>query len=278
MDQKILVFAGKKQSGKSSSANFVSGYILAQMGRRGNPSCPNNFSIEDDGSLIVDTVISDVDGNKAIEGGILDLSRRDEDFVNWAYSILWPTVKTYAFADELKKIATIVFNIDPALVYGSDEDKNTPIHIKWKDMCVFLAPRKINDLKKSEKYDKRMTVREFLQFFGTNVCRVLDDNCWTRTCFNKIIGEGSELAIIQDCRFANEVKAAKKVGAKVIKLTRSVQFDAHESENDLDKMGNDQFDLVIDNEYLTIREKNVAILNFLYEVGWLTGHVGLENV
>lgn len=278
MTQKILVFAGKKQSGKSSAANFVTGYILAQMGRRGNTNCPNNFTIDEDGSLIVDTVVSDIDGNRVVEGGTLDLSRMDEDFIVWAYNILWPTVKIYAFADELKRIATTVFNIDPALVYGSDEDKNTPIHIKWKNMCLFLPPRKINDLKKSEKYDKKMTVREFLQFFGTNICRVLDDDCWTRTCFNQIVADGSELAIIQDCRFANEVKAAKKIGAKVIKLTRTVQFDVHESENDLDKLGNDQFDLVIDNEYLTIREKNMAILDYLYQIGWLTGHVGLENV
>lgn len=84
MNQKILVFAGKKQSGKSSATNFVVGYILAQMGRRGNVNCPNNFTIDEDGTLIVDTILNDIDGNTVIEGGVLDLNRKDADFLIWA--------------------------------------------------------------------------------------------------------------------------------------------------------------------------------------------------
>ena len=282
MSQKILVFAGKKQSGKSSAANFVSGYVLTQLGRRGHEFCPTNFAIDEEGHLIVNTILTDVDGNSVASDGVLDLNRKDEDFVVWASNIMWPYVKPYAFADSLKWIAMTVFGIDPKLLYGTDEDKNQVTHIKWQDMCQFLPPRQISHIKKSEKYDKFMTGREFLQYFGTNVCRVLDDECWTRKCFHDILSEGSEIAIIQDGRFANEVKASYKlkekydVDVKVIKLLKSEGFDVHESENGLKGIADSTYDLVIDNEHMTIKEKNQAILDALYSWDWLSGHISLE--
>ncbi len=282
MSQKILVFAGKKQSGKSSAANFVAGYILAQLGRKGQAFCPVSFAIDDDGELNVNTAFMDANGDPVETEGILNLNRHDEDFTTWASNVMWPYVKPYAFADSLKWIAMTVFNIDSKLLYGTDEEKNQPTHIKWKDMCQFLSPKQVASIKKSEKYDKFMTVREFLQYFGTNVCRVLDDECWTRKCFSDILSEGSELAIIQDCRFANEVHASYKlkeiygVDVKVVKLLRSGEFDIHESENGLKGIADTSYDLVIDNEHMTIKEKNQEILDALYTWGWLSGHIGLE--
>lgn len=277
MDQKILVFAGKKQAGKSSAANFVTGYLLSQLGRRGFPFCPKKFDIDEDGQLIVDTETIDIDGNTQLSNGILNLRRRDEEFVTWAMNIMWPHVKIYSFADTLKWIAINVFGVPDNLVYGNEEDKSQSTHIKWKDMSAFLVPIKINALKRSGLYDQNMSVRAFLQYFGTNVCRKIYNDCWVNNCFKNIIEEGAELAIIDDARFANEIKTSKKMNAKVIKLERFVDKDSHDSEKELDKISTRYYDLQIDNQYMTIKEKNQAILDAMYDWEWFNSHISLEQ-
>ena len=277
MTQKVLVFAGRKQSGKSSSANFVAGYILSQLGRMGHPYCPIKFSIDEDGQLLVNTSIINADGETEFANGILDLNNKDTNFVTWAMNIMWPSVKLYSFADTLKEIAIVLFGLNPEHVYGTNEDKRKLTHIKWKDMCAFLPPKQVSNIKRAGKYDANMNVREFLQYFGTNICRKLYNECWTQNCFQRIVDEGSDLAIITDARFENEIKGAKKLNAKIIKLDRKVEEDTHESEVDLDKLISSNYDLVIDNQYLTIEEKNQIILDALYEWGWLNAHVELEQ-
>jgi hypothetical protein len=196
---------------------------------------------------------------------------------------MWSHVKTYAFADSLKEIAVTIFGIDPQLVYGSDENKNKKTHITWKSMCSFLAPRQINTIKKGGKFDDLMSGREFLQYLGTNIFRVLDDSCWTRKCFNDIMMDVSDIAIIQDARFANEVKEAHglkekyDIDVKVIKLEREVGFDKHDSETGLKGVPNSMYDLIIDNEHMVLKEKNQAILDYLFECGWFSTHLPLTK-
>ena len=277
MTQKILVLAGRKQSGKSSAANFIAGYALTQLGRKGQPFCPINFTLDEDGNLIVNTVVTDADGQSVAGDGLLDLNRRDDDFYMWASNIMWPHIKLYNFADNLKQIAIQIFGMPADKVYGTNEDKAELTNVKWKDMAQFLPPRTVGELKKNGKYEKKMTIREFLQYFGTNVCRKLLDSCWVDSCLNRVVAEASELAVIGDCRFPNEVKISKKAGAKIIKFTKKVDDDVHESEAAIDKVPDSQFDAVIDNQYMTLKEKNQAILDTLYEWGWLSGYVPMEE-
>ena len=86
-----------------------------------------------------------------------------------------------------------------------------------------------------------------------------------------MVKEQSELAVIADCRFVNEVETMKKVGAKVIKLTRKIDNDDSESEVDLDNYKN--FDAVIDNKNMTIHEKNINLFNILKQWGWVEGEI-----
>ena len=79
-----------------------------------------------------------------------------------------------------------------------------------------------------------MTAREFMQFFGTDVCRKMFESVWVNSCIKKIQREQSELAIIADVRFPNEAKAIEDAGGKVVRLTRKVFDDNHSSEVALD--------------------------------------------
>jgi hypothetical protein len=272
---KILVLTGKKSSGKTTAAHFVIGYTMTQFGRSGIPYLPTRFTVDDEtGELYVDSKIVLADGNIQESESVIDLYSEDPNFQQWAHNCLYPYIKTYCFADMLKIIAVEVFSIPRELIYGSDQDKNQKTHIKWKDMCALLSPRIVSNIKKAGRYDDYMKVREFLQYFGTNVCRRIFNNCWVNACFNNIKQDSPHLAVISDCRFKNEVQHSKKVGAKIVKLERSPHKDLHDSETDLDKMHNNNFDLIIPSD-VTIREKNQLILEAMYDWGWFDAHVKL---
>ena len=79
-----------------------------------------------------------------------------------------------------------------------------------------------------------MTAREFMQFFGTDVCRKMYEPIWVDSCLKTIIKEESQLAIIADVRFPNEAKAIENAGGEVVRLERKVIEDNHSSEIALD--------------------------------------------
>lgn len=98
-----------------------------------------------------------------------------------------------------------------------------------------------------------MTSRELLQYFGTDVMRKMYENVWVDYAVKTITREKSNLAIVADVRFPNEVEAIKNAGGKVIRLTREFAEDSHSSENALDKENYDwsNFDYVVNNTDMT---------------------------
>ncbi len=218
---KIVGISGRKQSGKNTVANIMNGVILKQRG------LITDYKINDKGQLLIRTVDSNL-----IEGwGILDVTRKDSAFVEYAENELWPFVKIYHFADYLKKMCVDLFDLSPQQVYGTDDDKNT-----------------------MTQYGK--TAREFLQYFGTDVMRKIKDTVWVDCTLKNIISEQSELAIIPDVRFPNEVKAIQEFGGVVIRLDRDAFSDSHpcESALDIDKFDWDMFDVIIENGKTDIKK------------------------
>ena len=142
--------------------------------------------------------------------------------------------------------------------FGSDKDKNSKIDLKWKDL-----PRA--GMKKGN-----LTAREFMQYFGTNICRKIKPDIWTQACISRVQSEQSELSVIGDCRFENEVDVIKRAGGKVVRLTRQISEDNHSSETALnkDKFSWDNFDLVIDNQNMSIGETHECLLDNIQKWGW----------
>ncbi len=212
---KIIGISGTKQSGKSTVANYICGKILQSK------QMITDMDISNKGELEVQT--KDSNGNEG--WGIFDVNRKDEIFISYAQRNLWPYVKLYHFADYLKKICVDLFDLTPQQVYGSDNDKNT-----------------------STKYD--MSAREFLQYFGTDVMRKIKDTVWLDYTIKSISEEKTEVALIPDVRFPNEVKAIKDAGGVVIRLTRNVFKSQHSCENSLSTSSFDwnNFDYIVDNE------------------------------
>ena len=223
---KIIGISGKKQSGKNTFANFVNGSILEQYG------LVDKYTINNKGLLEVKT--ENVHGKK--DWGILDVTRKDEEFCNYAVENVWPFVKVYHFADYLKKICIDLFDLTPEQVYGTDKDKNTPTN-----------------------YD--MTSRQFLQYFGTDIMRKIKDSIWVDYTIKQIKEEQAGIALIPDVRFPNEVKQIKEAGGCVVRLTREAYASEHHCETALDNNNFDwkEFDYIIDNHDMSIEQLGLEV-------------------
>jgi hypothetical protein len=116
-----------------------------------------------------------------------------------------------------------------------------------------------------------MTGRDVLQFVGTNIFRRMYNNVWVDSTIRRISADAPDLAIITDCRFPNECQGVQSNGGKVVRLTRSIDGDTHDSETILDKDKYDwnTFDAVLDNANITIEEQNIALQSILDKWNYL---------
>lgn len=161
-------------------------------------------------------------------------------------------VKIYNFADPLKKdICINILGLTYDQCYGTDDQKNELVNCFWNN--------------------KQMTAREVMQFIGTDIFRTMQESVWTNATINKILRDKLDLAIVADCRFPNEVESIKAVGGIVIKLTRNPFNSSHESEIalDADRYNQLNFDLIIDNTNIGIKDQNILLKNFLQYKGIL---------
>ena len=259
---KILGISAKKQGGKNSSANYLNGIILKNMG------VISDFNMLETGDLNVLTKFED--GSE--DWGVLDLYRRDSTFIEAAENRIFPFVKNYSFADSLKEAAVNLFGLKPESAWGTDAQKMEPIHLRWENMPGVVTPDKwdsysgsvIESDKSVEKElglifhsEGMMTGREFLQFFGTEIGRKMYPPIWVNATINKIMAEQSGLAIVTDVRFPDEVAAIQKAGGYVIRLDRALfPEDKHPSEVSLDTDVYDwnNFDAVIQNRDLSLAD------------------------
>lgn len=153
----------------------------------------------------------------------------------------------YNFADPLKTLCQTILGLTYQQCYGTDEQKNELVNCYWDN--------------------KQLSAREVMQIVGTDMFRKMQHNVWADATIRKIKDEKLPLALIADCRFPNEVDAIKKAGGLVVKLNRNLYNSTHASEIALDDEIYDQsnFDLVIDNQDLSIGDKNRLIHNFLID-------------
>jgi len=194
---KIIAFSGRKQSGKSTSGEYI---------------------------------------EKLIKQDSLPIS-----------------VKLYSFADPLKQdICMNLLGLTYEQCYGSDEDKNSLTDIRW------------NSIPGYDGYDF-MTAREVMEVVGTGLFRQIKNNIWVDATINKIKKENFDLAIVLDNRFPNEVDSILDNGGYVIRLTRNPFNSTSKPEIalDPDKYDWSKFSIIINNENMSIEEKNQQIQNFL---------------
>lgn len=268
MKSNIIAFAGKAQGGKNTLSNFLHGCQMKAY------SVIDEFFIDNDGNLIIQK--NNDAGEKEL--GKLDVTRNDFSFGEWASVSMWPLVKNYAFATELKEMGINLFNIPRYCAYGTDEQKNEKMpHLLWENMPGVITEKDMEYMEHDNKilslYNIRdlrlyfhesgsMSAREWMQFFGTEIGRKMYSDVWTNRTLKNIENEEPQLAIISDCRFENECLAIKSVGGKIIKLTRNEDSKAkHLSENAFGDFTD--FDAIIDNKNMNVEESTKELLSIL---------------
>lgn len=247
---KVLAFAGKKQSGKNTAFNLLLGIEMVKL-----LIVREKIEITPFGQLWVSDIFGDTEYS-----GIFDADRETQTMRDFLKEYIYPYIKNYSFADSLKRdICMNLLGLTHEMCYGTNTQRNQLTDLKWENMpgCT--------------NRQGQMTAREVMQYVGTDIFRRMNNDCWVQACINKITTDNSLFAIITDCRFPNEVDAIHKIGGKVIKFTRQApDADSHQSETLLDKHNYNwnNFDAVLDNAQMSISEQNEALLQLLYQWGW----------
>jgi hypothetical protein len=66
--------------------------------------------------------------------------------------------------------------------------------------------------------------RKILQMLGTEVCRTIDDEYWTKEWKANYEKSDAELIICDDMRFENELKCIKEMGGYIIKIKKRMSL------------------------------------------------------
>ncbi len=275
----ILGFAAKAGGGKTTAINFILGTSMVSLG-----IVKGTFKITPKGELW----ISDILGNVEF-AGIFDYSRKTQAMTQFKKDYLDKYIKIYSFADPLKEFVVNVLGIPYENVYGSYDQKVNVRHehIRWANMPGIITNELLWDslcenFKDAEPNaealiehglglkwheDGPMSAREVLQHFGTDICRRMYGDCWVNATIQKIKTESTEIALLPDVRFRNEVEGIQSIeDGIVIKLTRAMNAgDTHTSETELDNYEN--FNFVLDNSAMSITDQNQAVYSLLVNLG-----------
>ena len=233
----ILGFTGRKRAGKDTACNFVLALKLAELGISRSVRLSEKGGVE-----VTDILGESVQGEEwfPFASPYVETASLFDDR-------LGESIRVYSFARKLKQIAIDLFGLDPEVVCGNYNGKEKKTTLKWQDM-----PTKVG--KKG-----KMTVREVLQYLGTDIFRKMYEDVWVDACLRQIKRDSPKIALVSDVRFENEVLALQKADGYVVGLTRSTgDNDSHDSETSVEKCL-ELCDAVIDNKDLTIPEQNEQI-------------------
>lgn len=235
----ILGVSGRKQSGKSTTGNFIySLYMLAA-------SVSEEVYINGYGQIVVSDLLGDRNYS-----GVFDPTDRDHtDYIKpKVFEKLDPIVRIYNFADPLKQLCVDILGLERHQCYGTDDEKNEKVDCYWNE--------------------KQLTGREVLQIVGTDWFRTMQNDVWAGATIRRIKKDKPNLAIITDCRFPNEVQAIKNAGGKVLRLSRNPHNSEHISETILDKDSYDwsNFDYCIDNTSMDLLDQLVKTKEELKDI------------
>ena len=202
---KFITLSGKKQTGKDSAAKIIRQYLVSES---------FSFCLDNEGVVRLQSSVGI--GPLGVEG----INR----------------VHVVHFADALKKACNIIFGI-PLEDMETEEGKQKVTHVKWPcNMASYDIDQEPTWVPSSRYIDychknnreinggaSHMTVREILQFVGTDLLRnQLDPDIWVESVFRQPWKE-DDVVIIADARFPNEADIALQHGL-LINIERETKF------------------------------------------------------
>ena len=203
------------------------------------------------------------------------------------YEVMEPV----AFADPLKRFLVDVMGLEKKQCHGSNADKDSTTKYFWDNLPLSVRMAYSNEdaeMLVTQVYPKefgglahenervlqtlprqgRMTVRELMQVFGTDIMRnMFDDKIWVDATMRNI--PENTFVVVSDVRFTSEVRAIlQHPRGYIIRLLRKPHDDKHPSETELDNFKFANYPdrcLILDNQKMGIQETNEAVISFLKE-------------
>ena len=244
----IIAMSGEKQSGKDTACNYITMLKLVENGVSAHAIINSFGKIE----------VSDIFGEKIGNGGTFPI---DHSSVNkeLLFNDQVSFCKTYSFADILKKFMIDAFGIDKDDVYGHDVGKNKKTKYKWSDMPGVITTKSLHkdlppEVKRKVYFHQEgyMTIRDFMQWFGTDICRYIYADIWVDAVIKKIQTDAPKIALISDCRFDNEITKIQSYNGYVIGFTRKIDYANIKKKHASEQINLELCDTIIDNQDLDI--------------------------
>lgn len=157
-----------------------------------------------------------------------------------ASSLDVPAPERIAFADKLKLAAARALGVDVDLLESMKRDEKARVKLERFRAETSDHPADPPNFMHS------ITVREYLQLFGTEVGReVFGDTFWVDQALAPDLDHTGRLIIVTDCRFPNEANRVRELGGLVVRVTNGpLNTEGHASEQVLDP---ELIDFEIDN-------------------------------
>lgn len=137
------------------------------------------------------------------------------------YLVNFHGYKRESFANSLKDAVSVVFGWDREMLEGRTKQSR-----EWRET-------------KDEWWSKRLkqdiTPRWVLQYWGTEVVRRgFHDDMWVASLEHRLMSSKDDI-VITDCRFPNEIKALKNIGATVLRVKRGPEPEWYEHAKNYNK-------------------------------------------
>ena len=168
------------------------------------------------------------------------------------------------FADALKRACSEIFGI-PLEDMETETGKRRSTEVCWpEDDSLMYADQAGNTPPTAWRpsgSNRFMTVREVLQFVGTELFRTqMDPDIWVKSVYRKKYCD-NDIVIVADCRFPNEAEFAAKHGILInVQRDTGLENDGHASETALDDYSG--YHYVIDNNgsFMDLKANLIEIL------------------
>jgi len=240
----ILAISGKKQSGKTTLANFLVPYF------------------EEQGKSV--KIYSFADPIKEFFVNSLGLQTSQvygtDEEKNSLTKYDWESFPDYVRWDNSgKKWYSSHQQVQVGTEYSIWEKSEHPD----KD---FVGMVRLNGIP-AELKEGIMTARELMQVFGTDIGRrMFSPDIWVNATFSNIAKDDFDIALIPDMRFPSEMSGIIKNKGSVVRLTRNIcNVDNHPSETALDDFSWDDYsDIVrIVPSDASIEDVRIIAVNFI---------------
>ena len=134
------------------------------------------------------------------------------------------------FAEKLKTMCADLYDIEPRLLFGTQEDKSEPLPHLGVVSEFFASQSELWQSRVGEPWCGRYV----LQWMGTDACRSVYGPVWVNALKREIQADTHHAIVVSDVRFQNEADMIRSLGGVIARTQiegETMELVGHESED-----------------------------------------------